>query len=67
MGPRMKKDLERVEGPERNSEERMELRYCPRCGVLGVCQRGTEESFCPVCLQFLRWICGEVKGAAAKL
>ncbi len=45
----------------------MELRYCPRCGVLGVCQRGTEEAFCPVCLQFLRWICGEVKGAAAKL
>ena len=63
----MKENAERVEGSEQNSEKRMELRYCPRCGVLGVCPRGTEELFCPVCLQFLRWIRGEVKSEAAKL
>ena len=45
----------------------MELRYCPRCGVLGVRTRDTEEAFCPVCLQFLRWIRGEVKSETAKL
>ena len=63
----MKEDAEQVEGPGQDSEERMELGYCPRCGVLGVRPRGTEESFCPVCLKFLRWIRGEVKSAAAKL
>jgi len=63
----MKPETKRGEGSGQESEERVELRYCPRCGVLGVQSRRGEEVHCAVCTKFLGWIRGEVKHAAPKL
>jgi hypothetical protein len=41
---------------------RLELRYCRRCGVLGVAPEGSSEPVCPACRQTLRWLGGGPKG-----
>lgn len=38
--------------------QRLELRYCPRCGVLGVAPAGQSGRFCGACLRALCWIHG---------
>ena len=52
---------------EQRSEERVELRYCPRCGVLGVQPWNGNGEHCAACTEFLRWIRGEAEYAVAKL
>ena len=44
---------------DRTSTERLELRYCQRCGALGVRQANAAAEMCGACARILQWICGE--------
>ena len=35
---------------------KMELRYCPRCGALGVVPAGGRRESCAACACTLRWL-----------
>ncbi len=42
-------------------EQRMELRYCPRCGTLHVQHAEAETHVCTACVRALAWLYEEEK------
>ena len=47
------------------SSLQMELRYCPRCGALGVVPAGSFLGNCPACVHTLRWLGQEARDETA--
>jgi len=42
--------------PDTSANARLQLRYCPRCGALGVAPADADN--CPACRRALAWIYG---------
>ena len=46
--------------------QRLELRYCERCGTLRFLPAGASNTACPACWRVLWWMYGEVPDATRR-